>query len=104
MFAGIDVEITRQLDVLFAINLAIAYRQEVWLVLVYTNVDDPAEAPYNKTSSMPYANRTMIRHIEFASQIPFEHFQVQVGLTFDGVDGPLISVPGKFGKLGLKYI
>ena len=98
MFSSIDVEITRQLDVLFAINLAVAYRQEVWLVLVYTNVDDPAEAPYNKTSSVSYVNTTAIRHIEFASQIPFEYFEVQVGLTSNGIDSPLISVPGKFGK------
>ena len=101
MFARIDVEITRQLDVLFAVDLKVAYRREVQLIVVYTNVENSANAPYNKTSSIiatSFINMKMIRHIEFASQIPFEHFQIQVGLTSNDVDGPLFPVPGKFSK------
>ena len=67
------------------------------LVLVYTNLEDPTEQDTIITQAA-YLNTTAIRHIEFSSQVTYEHFIVQVGFFSDNVNGPLTRAPGEYGK------
>ena len=70
----------------------------VQLVLVYRDVDNPSARPDRKTTLAAYTNTDEIRHIEFASQVQFEHFTLEVGLFSEGVRGPLVTAQGEFSK------
>lgn len=83
---------------MFTIVLGIRYNREVKLSLLYTDAINPHQKQEILTS-VTYINATVINHLEFASQVPFNKFKAQVRLRFsDGTYGPYNDVPGEFGK------
>ena len=64
---------------------------------MYRDVENPSTPPDNKTTQAAYLNTAEIRHIDFASQVPFEHFTVEVGLFSQGVRGSLVMAEGEYG-------
>lgn len=69
----------------------------VRLILVYTDLENPTQRNKRITNAA-YINTTVIRHLEFSSQVAFDHFIVEVGLFSQDVRGPLIRAPGEYSK------
>ena len=97
-FKDLEIEITTKSDVIIIVNLQRALPVPIHLVLVYRDVENPSTPPDNKTTQAAYLNTAEIRHIDFASQVPFEHFTVEVGLFSQGVRGPLVRAQGEYGE------
>ena len=102
-FNGLEIEITIEGDVIIIVDLQRALPVPVHLVLLYRDLENPSSPPHRVTTQAAYLNITEIRHIEFASRVPFEHFTVEVGLFSRGVRGPLIRARGEFGTY-INYI
>ena len=96
-FNELEIEITTRGDVIVIVDLPRALPIPVHLVLVYRDTENPSTRPDSKITQAAYINLTEIRHIEFASLVPFKHFTVEVGTYSRGVRGPLISAQGEFG-------
>ena len=97
-FNDLEIEITTKGDVIIIVDLPTALPVPIHLVLVYRDTENPSTRPDRETTQAAYLNITEIRHIEFASQVPFEHFSIEVGLSSRGVEGPLVKALGEFGK------
>ena len=95
------VQITTESDVIIIAELPRALLVPVHLVLVYTDLDNPTERDRRVTQAA-YLNTTVIQHLEFASQVAFDAFIVQVGLFSEDVHGPLIRAPGEYSKSDTK--
>ena len=97
-FNDLEIEITTQSDVIIIVNLQQALQVPVHLVLVYMDLANSFALPDRKITQAAYLNTSVIRHIDFASQVPFEHFTVEVGLFSQGVRGPLVKAQGEYGE------
>ena len=97
-FNDLEIEITTQSDVIIIVDLQRPLPIPVQLVLVYRDSENPSTPPDSKTTQAAYINTSVIRHIDFASQVPFEHFTAEVGLFSDNVLGPLIEAQGEYGE------
>ena len=97
-FNDLEIEITTQGDIIIIVNLQRALPVPVHLVLVYRDVENPSSPPDRKITQAAYLNTSVIRHIDFASQVPFEHFTAEVGLFSDNVSGPLNRAQGEYGE------
>lgn len=91
------VQVTSLSDVVIIVELPRALTVPVHLYLVYTDLENPTRHD-RRISQAAYVNTTSILHLEFASQVAFDHFIVQVGLYVQDVFGPLSTAPGKYGK------
>ena len=96
-FKDLEIEITTRGDVIIIVDLQRPLPVPLHLVLVYRDAENPSTPPDSETTQAAYINTNEIRHIEFASQVPFEHFTVEVGLFSQGVYGPLVRAQGEFG-------
>ena len=96
-FKDLEIEITTKGDVIIIVDLQQALPVPVSLVLVYGDLENPLTQPDSKITRAAYLNTTEIRHIDFASQVPFEHFTIEVGLFSQGVRGPLVRAQGEYG-------
>ena len=92
-----EVHITTESDVIFIVNLQSALKLPVQLFLSYTNSDSPSQQ-FNKVTKAAFLNTTVIHHIEFDSQVTFNHFKVEVGLFADGVFGPSTKALGVYSE------
>ena len=97
-FADLEIEITTGGDVIVIVDLPRALPIPVHLVLVYRDTENPSTPPDSKTTQAAYLNTSAIRHIDFASQVPFEHFTAEVGLFSENVHGPLNRALGEYGE------
>ena len=97
-FNDLEIEITTKGDVIIIVDLPRALPVPVHLVLVYRDVENPSTPPDRKTTQAAYLNTFVIRHIDFASLVPFEHFTAEVGLFSENVYGPLNRAQGEYGK------
>ena len=93
-----EIEITTKRDVIIIVNLPRALPVPVNLVILYRDVENPSAQPDKKITEAAYLNTAMITHIDFSSKVPFEHFTAEVGLSSQGVRGPLMRAQGEFGK------
>ena len=93
-----EVEITTRGDVIVIVDLPRSLPIPIHLVLVYRDTENPSTPPDSKITQAAYLNTSAIRHIDFASQVPFEHFTAEVGLFSENVRGPLIRAQGEFGE------
>ena len=98
-FNELEIEITTRGDVIVIVDLPRALPIPVHLVLVYRDTENPSTPPDSKITQAAYLNTSAIRHIDFASQVPFEHFTAAVGLFSENVRGPLNSAQGEYGEL-----
>ena len=98
-FNELEIEITTRGDVIVIVDLPRALPIPVHLVLVYRDIDNPSTAQDTKITQAAYLNTSAIRHIDFASQVPFDHFTAEVGLFSENVHGPLNGAQGEFGEL-----
>lgn len=96
-FNNLEVQITTKSDVIIIVRLQRALSVPVQLFLVYTSLDDSSQQQ-SRVTQAAYLNTTVIQHIEFASQVTFDHFEIQVGLFSGGVYGPLTTAPGEHGE------
>ena len=97
-FANLEIEITRRGDIIITVNLPRALPIPVHLVLVYRDTENPSTPPDSKITQAAYLNTLAIRHIDFAPQVPFEHFTVEVGLFSENVQGPLNRAQGEYSE------
>ena len=92
-----EIQITTESDVIFIVNLQSALKLPVRLFLSYTNSDNPSQQ-LSKVTEAAFLNTTVIQHIEFDSQVTFNHFSVEVGLFAGGVYGPSTRALGVYSE------
>ena len=97
-FNDLGIEITTKSDVIIIVNLPRALPVPVHLVIVYRDLENLSLRPDKKITQAAYLNTSVIRHIDFASQVPFEHFSVEVGLFSLDEFGPLNRAQGEYGE------
>ena len=97
------VQVTSLSDVIINIELPRALVVPVNLYLVYTDLENPTQQD-RKITQAAYINTTSILHLEFASQVVFDNFIVDVGLYVQDVFGPLSTAPGIYGKTMINSI
>jgi hypothetical protein len=94
----LEIEITTRGDVIVIVDLPRALPVPVHLVLVYRDTENPSTPPDSKITQAAYLNTSAILHIDFASQVPFDHFTAEVGLFSENVHGPLNRAQGEYGE------